>query len=93
MTSLLSLTPKGHIVEAFGPFRFALDLTADQKSLDFPVATWSLGSLPLPRRLAPASVSREVQDEAGRFCFDVRLSLPVFGLLVHYRGWLEPQSP
>ena len=48
--------------------------------------------LGLPRFLAPRSDTREYQDEQGRFRFDVRLSLPLIGLLAHYRGWLMPEK-
>jgi hypothetical protein len=43
--------------------------------------------LPLPRALWPAIEASESQDD-GRFCFDVRIALPLVGRLVHYRGWL-----
>jgi hypothetical protein len=40
----------------------------------------------------PSAEARETVDEDGRFRFDVRLSLPFFGLLAHYRGWLKPRG-
>jgi hypothetical protein len=40
--------------------------------------------------LAPRSDASEFTGPDGRFHFDVRISLPIGGLLVHYRGWLEP---
>jgi saccharopine dehydrogenase-like NADP-dependent oxidoreductase len=76
--------------ECFGPFTFSLGLVVKDKELFLPVKAWRLGFVPLPRFLAPRSVSREYQDSEGHFCFDVCLSLPFFGLLAHYRGWLKP---
>ena len=31
--------------------------------------------------------------EGGKFRFDVSISLPLIGLVIRYRGWLEPVSP
>jgi Domain of unknown function (DUF4166) len=49
--------------------------------------------IPLPGFLLPSSNTFENADDQGRFRFDVRLGLPVSGLLAHYRGWLLPASP
>jgi hypothetical protein len=57
-----------------------------------PVKKWRLGRIPLPLALAPQSHACENQDEHGRFRFDVRLSLPLVGLMVHYKGWVAPQT-
>jgi len=72
--------------------RFALGLSVREGELDLPVSSGRLFGLPLPRALLPLSVARESVDAEGRFRFDVRLSLPIFGLLAHYRGWLEPAA-
>ena len=42
--------------------------------------------------MLPRSEAREDVDEQGRFRFDIRLTLPVIGLLTHYRGWLVPAA-
>ena len=47
--------------------------------------------LPMPRFLLPSTRAFETVDEAGRFVFDVLITLPFGGELVHYRGWLQPQ--
>ena len=57
-----------------------------------PIAAWKLGVMPLPRFLAPKSVTREYEDAEGRFRFDVRLTIPVLGLLAHYQGFLKPNT-
>ena len=34
-------------------------------------------------------MAREYEAD-GRFHFDVPITLPLVGLLIHYRGWLVP---
>jgi NAD(P)-dependent dehydrogenase (short-subunit alcohol dehydrogenase family) len=76
------------LVERFGPFRFAFDLPSDEFGLTMVMQRWWIGSLPLPKWLAPRSTARE-WSEGGRFHFDVPIELPFVGRIVHYRGWLE----
>ncbi len=79
----------GLLAERFGPLRFGFDLPADASGLEMVLRRWWLGFIPLPMALAPRAQARE-WEEGGRFRFDVRVSLPLVGLLVRYRGWLEP---
>jgi len=44
--------------------------------------------VPLPARWFAGVAARESEAD-GRYCFDVRAALPLAGLLVHYRGWLD----
>ena len=91
--SMLSAAKRpGRVRERFGPFRFDLELRVDRSGVTgMPCRGWRIGVLPLPRFLAPGSVVTEGVDEAGRFCFDVQLLLPLrLGRLVRYRGWLVP---
>lgn len=90
MTSDLRNLKADHVTERFAPFDFELGLEADASGLRMPVTAWRIGPLKLPKSLAPRSDAREYVDELGRFCFDVRLSVPLFGVLAHYRGWLTP---
>lgn len=79
----------GHLVERFGPFRFAFDLPIRGNGLSMEMRRWSLLRIPLPLLLAPQSVAHEwTEDE--RFQFDVPVALPFVGPVVHYRGWLQP---
>ncbi len=82
----------GRVRERFGPFSFDLDLRTDRGGVTgMPIRGWRLGPLRLPRFLAPISSASESVDEAGRFCFDVALRLPLrMGRVVRYRGWLTP---
>jgi NAD(P)-dependent dehydrogenase (short-subunit alcohol dehydrogenase family) len=76
------------LVERFGPLRFRFDLPTDEHGLAMLMRGWSAFGIPLPLALAPRSPAREwAEDE--RFQFDVPISLPLIGLIVHYRGWLE----
>ena len=92
MTSVLRKGTDGTFTEHFAPFTFLLGLDRRADGIAMPVTGWMLGRLSLPRFLAPRSDTMEYQDKQGRFCFDVRLTLPVFGLLARYRGWLVPSS-
>lgn len=92
-SSRLSLDTAGRLWETFGPTRFRLGLAARDGGLVLPVTAVRCLGIPLPRVLLPISEAREHIDEQGRFCFDIRLTLPGIGLLTHYRGWLEPNGP
>jgi hypothetical protein len=43
----------------------------------------------MPRFLLPTGSSFETEEE-NRFCFDVDIPAPLVGLIVAYRGTLEP---
>jgi hypothetical protein len=79
------------VVEGFGPLRFRFTLPSDGAGLKMVLQRWTCLGLPLPRALAPQSAAREWAEE-GRFHFDVPISLPLLGLLVHYTGWLIPDT-
>jgi uncharacterized protein DUF4166/saccharopine dehydrogenase-like protein len=76
------------ICERFGPFTMGLALVVAEGRLSLIVRDWSFLGTPLPRFLAPHSNSHESERD-GRFHFDVALSHPLTGLIVHYRGWLR----
>jgi Domain of unknown function (DUF4166) len=75
-----------------GAITFLLDLRAGPDGLDMIVRGGRLGWLPLPGRLLPRSHATERLDEEGRFRFDLPVSLPGVGALIHYRGWLVPEK-
>lgn len=88
-----TLTQRGsHVAERFGPLSFTLGLKRDGESLLYPVLSARFLGLPLPRFLTPRSESSESVDDQGRFTFDVKISLPIAGLVAHYRGWLVPNN-
>jgi len=80
---------KGLAVERFGPMRFGFALAGTEDGLTMTLKRWSAFGIRLPLFLAPRIAAREW--EAGeRFHFDVRLSFPLIGCIVHYTGWLRP---
>lgn len=89
-SSHLHLDAEGQLEERFGRMTFRLGLEVRQGRLELPVVAARFCGLPLPRLLLPRTVAVEAVDAEGRFRFDVRLTLPVFGLLVRYAGWLMP---
>ena len=77
------------IFESFGPFTFELHLDVQKGRMAMPVKRgWCFG-LPIPSVCLPSSDTEEFAQDK-RFHFDVRIALPLVGLLVHYRGWLAP---
>jgi hypothetical protein len=79
---------RGLLVERFGPLRFRFELPSGERGLAMRMVGWSCGRVPLPLVLAPRSPAREWQ-EGERFRFDVPITLPGVGLVVHYDGWLR----
>lgn len=77
------------VIERFGPFAFGLALVVEDARLSLVVRRWSLLGVPLPLGAAPVSRSFEAEVE-GRFTFHVEIAHPWIGLIVRYRGWLEP---
>ncbi len=80
----------GQVVETFSPFKILLGIEASDGCVMMPVTGWRIGWAKLPRWLAPISQTREYAGCDDRFCFDVKISVPMAGLVAHYRGWLEP---
>jgi saccharopine dehydrogenase-like NADP-dependent oxidoreductase len=76
--------------ERFGALNFKLDLRVEDGRLLYPITKAHLFGLPMPRALLPKIAAFETVDEQDRFVFDVKIALPIGGLLVHYRGWLQP---
>ncbi len=79
----------GLLEEHFGPFSFGLALVASPDRLSFVVRRWKVFGLPLPVALAPFGDSFEFVAD-GRFHFNVEIAMPLVGLIVRYRGSLEP---
>lgn len=80
--------------ERFGPFTFGLALVLDGDKLRYIVRRTHFCGVPLPfsRVLAPTTNTFEYVDAHGRFCFDVQITHPLAGLIVHYQGFLTPSS-
>jgi Domain of unknown function (DUF4166)/Saccharopine dehydrogenase NADP binding domain len=83
----------GNVVsERFGAFSVLLGLKVGSDEIEMPVVGWRVGALRLPLFLAPKSETREFVGDDGRFHFDVAISVPFIGRLVHYRGWLRAKA-
>lgn len=77
------------LCERFGPLTFAMALVPEGGRLHLLLRGWAAFGVPMPMWLCPRSASWEEGDE--RFGFHVEISHPLTGLIVRYRGWLEPR--
>lgn len=82
----------GLLVERFGPFHLLHRLTASPGGLAWHLIRWRLLGIPLPRWTLPAVECLE-SAEGERFRFDIDVSFPIIGRVIHYRGWLVPIEP
>jgi len=79
----------GHVVERLGPMAFLLEIPADDQGLRMVLRGMSVLGIPVHRMVWPRiSASERVED--GLFAFDVSVSIPVGGLVIRYRGRLQP---
>ncbi len=81
------------LCERLGLARLAFDLGVEDLPGTGNAIVWRVASvrvlgLPLPRQWFRGVVAREYERDR-RYRFDVAATLPVVGLLVHYRGWLD----
>jgi uncharacterized protein DUF4166/saccharopine dehydrogenase-like protein len=82
----------GVVIERFGLLSFRLGLHASEAGLSMPIARAYVMGIRMPNWLTPISATYETVDAAGRFHFDVDVSLPLVGRVVRYLGWLVPAS-
>ncbi len=86
--SALTVSKAGGVWERFGPFAFEIALEVSDGRLGYPVRRARLFGLPWPMALTPKSDTFEAVNADGRATFDVAISLPIIGRLIHYQGWL-----
>lgn len=80
---------EGLLCERLGAVLFGFAMRVEEGAIVWRVARVRVfGWLPLPARWFAGVVARESERD-GRYRFDVRAEMPVAGLLVHYRGWLD----
>lgn len=79
---------EGMLCEQLGLVRFGFRLTVEEGSLVWRVARVHALGMPLSARWFEAVQAREYEKD-GRYRFDVAAAMPIAGVLVHYRGWLE----
>ena len=81
---------RGMLHERLGPATLRYRMAVENDAIVWRVTGIRiLGLLPLPVRWFAGVEARE-SGEDGRYRFDVRARMPGIGLLVHYRGWVEP---
>jgi saccharopine dehydrogenase-like NADP-dependent oxidoreductase len=90
--STMNRGPDNTFWERFGLLNFKLKLREENGKLIYPVTKARFCGLPLSRLLLPQTKAFETIDAQGRFVFDVLITLPIGGLLVHYSGWLVPKD-
>jgi len=69
---------------------FTMALVIDGSRMRLVLRRWTVFGVPLPMWLCPRSDSYETAED-GRFHFHVEISHALTGLMVRYRGWLEPR--
>ena len=77
------------LCERFGPLTFAMALVVQNARLALVPRQWSFLGVPLPMWLSPSVLAYEAV-ELGSFHFHVEISHWLTGLIIRYRGWLEP---
>ncbi|MFM9942266.1 MAG: DUF4166 domain-containing protein [Hyphomicrobiaceae bacterium] len=78
----------GVILERIGPSTAALKPKVGPAGLSLTVAGLSVLGVPVPRSLLAEMTTLEHEVD-GRYAFEVEAHLPLIGLLVRYKGWLE----
>lgn len=77
------------VVERFGPISIAMAPTTRDGRMSLVIRRFTLLGMPLPLWLGPTTAAHEEVVD-GRFEFDVEIGHPLTGMIVLYRGWLEP---
>jgi Domain of unknown function (DUF4166) len=82
---------QGFLIEHFGLFDLRFQLSPSAAGLDWVLVGWRLLHIPLPRWSVPRIKCLESSD-GERYTFDIDVTFPLIGWLMHYRGWLLPQD-
>jgi hypothetical protein len=82
---------QGFLIEHFGLFDLRFQLSASPEGLTWSLAGWRCLGIPLPRWSVPRIKCIESGD-GDRYTFDIDVTFPLIGWLMHYRGWLLPQD-
>lgn len=80
----------GLLCEKLGLATFAFRLCVEDSAILWRVERVHVFGLPLPRTWFDGVGACESERD-GRYNFDVCAALPLAGLLVRYRGWLQPR--
>ena len=82
---------EGLLIEHFGPFDLRFQLRVVPEGLSWALIGWRLLRIPLPHWSVPKTDCVERAD-GDRYTFDIDVTFPLIGWLMHYRGWLSPQD-
>ena len=82
---------QGFLIEHFGLFQLRFQLNPEPQGLAWSLVGWRLLHIPLPRWSVPQIKCIESSD-GDRYTFDIDVTFPLIGWLMHYRGWLAPQD-
>lgn len=82
---------QGFLIEHFGLFDLRFQLRASPRGLIWTLVGWRCVRVPLPRWSLPRIECLEGAD-GERYTFDIDVTFPLIGWLMHYRGWLLPQD-
>ena len=80
----------GLMCERFGIITVAMTITWQNDQLRFVPRHWKMGPVPLPSALLPNGDSFECVSD-GSFAFNVRVEMPIIGLIAAYEGTLRPK--
>lgn len=78
----------GLLCERLGLVTFGFALAVEEGQLTWRVVRVRALGMPLPAGMFRQVYALEGEAQ-GRYTFDVYAALPLVGLLVHYRGWLD----
>lgn len=87
MTSVMQVA-NGRIVERLGAARLYFDLVIERNRLQMKLVAMRFLGIPCPACLLPRIIAEESEHE-NRFCFNIEASVPCFGRVVSYRGFLN----
>jgi hypothetical protein len=79
-----------YLVEAVGPTRTFFELQSEPEGFCFVQRRCAILGIPLPLWLAPHAHARAWSVDPDSWEVEVRVSLPIVGLLVEYAGRLTP---
>ncbi|MEM7241833.1 MAG: DUF4166 domain-containing protein [Pseudomonadota bacterium] len=77
--------------ERFGPITISLAIVVEGDRIYFNPRRWDLLGIPMPKFLLPDGGSYETERDR-LYHFDVKMTFPIIGLIVAYRGWLKPAA-
>jgi Domain of unknown function (DUF4166) len=82
---------QGLLIERFRAFDLRFQLAGSREGVAWVLIGWRFLRIPLPLWSVPQVKCLESAD-GERYTFDIDVTFPLIGWLMHYRGWLLPQD-